>query len=318
MDADLFNNLLLSEKSPCSTGNSCLDNDVVKVLRDITVSKSTDETTILSLLQQQTKCGDLTCALKNAAEKNNVIQDKLPIIFAKLKPRGPLNNTDLLSNFDIDAVLSRWAAEFRGFYNCEYSMIDFYKVNNKFATLSLPRIMAGLESLNVGPHSQNVKRPSDCFACVLNTDVSSGPGKHWVAVFVDCRPSLGNPWSVEYFNSTGNAPCKNVIKWMEETRVALESYRKLCCTSGTASDAVHSGIPDSIDGSKIDPNTADLRKVIALPVSSVSHQKSQTECGLYSLYYIRKRLVGTPYTFFQDYKVPDSEMIKFRKYVFRQ
>jgi hypothetical protein len=318
MDTDLFNNLLLSSKSPCITGDSCLDKDVVKALSNITNAKTKNETTILDLLQQQTNCGDLTCALKSAAKQDNTVEDKLTEIFAKLKPRGPLNSTDLLSNFDIDAVLSRWAAEFRGFYNCEYSMIDFYKVNNKFATLQMPRVMAGLESLNVGPHSQNVKRPADCFGCVLNTDVSSGPGKHWVAVFVDCRPSLGNPWTVEYFNSTGNAPCKDVIKWMEETRTALESYRKLCCVSGTASDAVHSGVPDSITGSKIDPNTADLRKVIAVPVSSISHQKSQTECGLYSLYFIRKRLVGTPYTFFQDYKIPDRQMIEFRKYVFRQ
>ena len=317
MSADLFNNTGLSERSPCSSGESCLSSKVKGELKKITNVSSNDDATILSATKEITSCPNLTCSLKTLSKNNSTLEESLPGLFAALKPRGPVNSTKLLSNFDIDAVLSRWAVEFNGFFNCEYSMIDFYRVQNAFATLSIPEILAGRIGLNLGPHQQNVRRPADCFACVLNTDVSSGPGKHWVSVFVDCRPSLGNPWTVEYFNSTGNAPCKDVIRWMEETRESLEAYRRMCCTSGTASDAVHSGIPDSMEGGKVDPNSIDLRKVISVPVSSVSHQKSDTECGVYSLFFIRKRLVGTPYTFFKDYKIPDEEMIKFRKFVFR-
>jgi Ulp1 family protease len=60
-----------------------------------------------------------------------------------------------------------------------------------------------------------------------------------------------------------------------------------------------------------------LRPVIATPVSSVSHQKNDTECGVYSLFFIRKRIVGVPYTYFQDHVISDNEVKEFRKYIFR-
>jgi hypothetical protein len=104
---------------------------------------------------------------------------------------------------------------------------------------------------------------------------------------------------------------------MQRTKDELVRYRTTCCISGTASDAVKSGIPDNINGGKIDPNTLDLRPVIATPVSSVSHQKNDTECGVYSLFFIRKRIVGVPYTYFQDHVISDNEVKEFRKYIFR-
>ena len=49
------------------------------------------------------------------------------------------------------------------------------------------------------------------------------------------------------------------------------------------------------------------------------HQKQHSECGVYALYYIWARLHGIPYTEFNDdYIIPDEDMIKFRKFLFRK
>ena len=52
-------------------------------------------------------------------------------------------------------------------------------------------------------------------------------------------------------------------------------------------------------------------------VSSLEHQESNTECGLYTLFYIRARLENVPYSRFLEQEIPDENMIEFRKHCFR-
>ena len=58
--------------------------------------------------------------------------------------------------------------------------------------------------------------------------------------------------------------------------------------------------------------------VAAVPVTDLRHQESQTECGVYVLYYIRRRLEGAPYAVFQETPTADDEMMGFRRHLFRQ
>ena len=217
---------------------------------------------------------------------------------ARLKTTGPRDSTDLLSNFNIDHVLRRWAVQYPKFYNCPFSMMDFEKVVYDFSLLNLADIYQGKivqrifspdpeynrKDLEAG---KPVKRRSDCFACVLNTDVSSGKGKHWVCVFADMRQKAN--WTIEYFNSSGNPPPKAVTRWMETQANNLRERFQ---------------------------NWSQPPTVKTVVVTSVAHQKGDTECGLYTLYYIRARLEGHPASAFAEDKVPDSDMTEFRKHVF--
>jgi hypothetical protein len=58
--------------------------------------------------------------------------------------------------------------------------------------------------------------------------------------------------------------------------------------------------------------------VTGLPVTDVRHQDSQTECGLYILFYIRARLEGRPCAEFARSRIPDAAMAEFRSHVFRE
>lgn len=218
----------------------------------------------------------------------------------RFKPVGPRDTTALLSNYDIDGTLQQWALKFPQFYCCPFAMADFETAGGGLAQVSLPDVYRGSEPLQLG--GRRIRRPCRTFACVLNTDVSSGPGQHWVAVFVDMRgePDLRSdnrrsegasnsrqPWSVEYFNSAGNPPFQSVARWMESTARALRE-----------------AFP--------------AREVQTVPVTRVVHQHSRTECGPYSLFYIRARLDGVPYEQFRRDKVTDAEMTQFRSHLFRR
>lgn len=205
----------------------------------------------------------------------------------RFKERGPRNSTALLSNFNIDGVLRRWAEEFPRFFCCAFAMMDFAEAGGyELARVSLPHVRQG-RATQQSLQGKPLRRPCDTFACVLNTDVSSGQGKHWVCLLVDMRPPA-EPWTVEYFNSAGNPPPRAVTRWCETTADELREHR------GAAGE------------------------VRTLAVTDVAHQKSRTECGLYALFYIRARLEGRPASFFAKEKVPDAAMTEFRKHVFRE
>jgi len=58
-------------------------------------------------------------------------------------------------------------------------------------------------------------------------------------------------------------------------------------------------------------------KVIIAQVYKLEHQMSSTECGVYTLFYIRSRLEYIPYTKFLEEIIPDENMKDFRTHCFR-
>jgi hypothetical protein len=127
-------------------------------------------------------------------------------------------------------------------------------------------------------------------SCVLNTDRYGGPGKHWLCVFLDARkPTV----SVEFFNSSGNPPAKSLSYWVE--RMASEA--EAC---GRRAIRVFNGAEAN--------NSISIGK---------AHQRKNSECGVYSIYYIWSRLKGIPYSEFTKKVIPDEVMKKFRAKIFR-
>jgi hypothetical protein len=209
---------------------------------------------------------------------------------ARFKAAGPRAGAALLSNVHIDETLARWAARFPDFFPCPFAMMDFERNGDLFGEIDLADVVGGRAVADLGPGRGRVRRPFASFGCVLNTDVSSGPGKHWVAVFVDARAGAGAPFTVEFFNSTGQPPPRPLVRWMERARGQLDRFRASQPAGGP---------------------------VLVLPPSRVEHQRSDTECGLYSLFYLRCRLERVPPEFFAARRIPDAAMAAFRRHCFR-
>jgi hypothetical protein len=124
-----------------------------------------------------------------------------------------------------------------------------------------------------------------------------------MAIFVDMR---GPEWTIEFFNSAGDSPEDSIIQWMGRTKNYLDLF-----------------IEDHNNQNYNNQNANTYKLTTTQPVklviaASVSHQESSTECGLYTLFYIRSRLEYVPYSrFLEDAEIPDESMIEFRKHCFR-
>lgn len=213
------------------------------------------------------------------------------ILDAYFKPAGPRETTELLCNENIDSVLAQWRVEFPAFEPFPFAMID---TTERHTTHPLTAAASPCARANRACFPRLLAEGARAFACVLNTDHIGRGGLHWFAVFVDARGTGDAPWTIEYFNSSGRPPHTNVVRWMARARSLLAQARE----SNTA--AYGAGPVESVR------------------VSRIQHQRSQTECGLYALYYIRCRLDGVEYARFARGAVSDSLMYEFRRHVFRE
>lgn len=279
--------LTKTTESECTNEcNTCSSKKTIKLMSKF-VNATGPENDIVEKIERELKCDSESCVLLNSTFKKFVEKEtgNTDIITYDLqknfKTRGPRNSTDLLSNYNIDETLLRWAREFKEFFPCPFSMIDFKIVTNDFGSINLDNVISG-KALYKDPIDGIQRGPFKTYGCVLNTDISTGHGKHWVCIFVDCRSSI---WTIEYFNSSGNPPHYDVSEWMENQRSNLLKLHD---------------------------------KVETITVTNLVHQKSNTECGMYVLYYIRSRLDGISYQHFLTKRIDDADVTKFRKHVFRK
>ena len=202
----------------------------------------------------------------------------------KLKPYGPSNSTALLNNTNIDTVLRQIMAnpKYRHFFTIDFQMIDFNGSDrfppSKLATIDVCKDL--------------IEKEFKTFGVVLNTDTRSGRGKHWFCIFCDFRHAGTKqvPYTLEYFNSSGNPAPKAVHKWLVDTETAINNYK---FSSG-----------------------ASTRHAVVVQASTIQHQRGKTECGPYSLYYIWSRVNDIPVTSFRNEPIPDKLMHKFRTQMF--
>ena len=265
--------------SPCLLGKgTCFDEKTLNTIQKKSTSytfsscKNTDKDCIVSKLKEKTKCNDEECVVEKLAE-NNVIDKNTAddIILKRFKQRGPRNNTNLLSNVDIDGVLTKYSFVFPDFYHHKFQMIDFEE-QAKYDNSSLGSF----------DYAQHINKYSN-LGVVINTDKTHGQGIHWFAVFIDFK---ANPITIEYFNSSGREPPNEIIIWKNNVINKLKNLNN--------------------------PRNAQFVRV-----SRTVHQKQNTECGVYALYYIISRLYGVPYKNFDTKGIPDEYMTQFRKVIFR-
>jgi hypothetical protein len=125
-----------------------------------------------------------------------------------------------------------------------------------------------------------VKKGKTRIGIVFNTDTSDGPGEHWIAAFCDVRPELEYP-RMTYFDSYAHMPESQIVELM-----------------GRWQDQW-----DAVSG----------QKPMHLTYNTVKHQKKDTECGMYCLYFHWACLMNIP----MDKPIPDDVMNAFRNLLFR-
>jgi len=124
-----------------------------------------------------------------------------------------------------------------------------------------------------------IKKGKNKIGIIFNTDPHNKPGSHWIALFIDIKKKF-----IFFFDSNGD-PTPNKIKKLVER---IQSQGK----SLNIDFIFHQNYPKE-------------------------HQKSDTECGIYVLFFIIQLIKNTKRpSFFQKENIPDSEMESLRKIYF--
>ena len=198
----------------------------------------------------------------------------------------PLNNTE------VDSVLDLLEIKHPDFFNLHINMIDFESYGGTLhqLRLNINDIVAGKSVKFTMPETYDTKEMpagKKRFACVLNSDKFGNGGKHWTCVYVDLR---GPTVTIEFFNSSGNPPYPQVREW------AMKFERDLC----------KSPIAGKL-----------TQQELFVIASEIQHQKGETECGVYCIYYIYHRLDGMDHRLFKKDPISDALVTEFRHKIFR-
>jgi hypothetical protein len=269
--------------------NICMSDIAIKQISDqlkksnIPESSLTEKKDVIEQIKKKTNCNDEICILNDYSV--SLTDEQREEEKKRIKPKGPADSDKLLHDGNIDTVLSNLTIVFKDFKHMKFQMIDFdglkdssgnwIQKGNQYIT---PTELGTVDMVN-----DVIKKGYKTFGVVLNTDTRNNRGEHWFCLFCDFRVS---PFTVEYFNSSGNKPYPQIQDWMAKTCAQIKQ-------------AGYS--------------------VVKKPLVGTMHQiDSETECGPYSLYYIYNRVEGVPSDNFQGTRITDAQMLEFRKKLFRK
>lgn len=260
--------------SPCSS---------IKILKlipskilnkpDMPNKTNMEKKTIIKEAKEKTNCDTEKCVIEKLQEKvSHEIRKEISCdIRTKFKVNGP-TDVSLLNNLNIDDVLDQYMIFYPKFYNYGFNMVDYKKYDGTLSILNVHDLY---------------KRGYRTAACVINSDKSTGRGKHWMALFADMRD--GKNFQVLFFNSGGNAPVIEFADWMIKTKLQMN---------------------DIIKENKLNIDSD------VINVSNIRHQESKTECGVYSLFFIICILSGISVNYFKSNKISDKIMFEWRQHLF--
>ena len=173
-----------------------------------------------------------------------------------LKPKGRKGKHEWLSTPDIENVMRQYERVFPYFRFISCVASDHYQLH----PAEFPA-----ETIATTPIS----------AIVFNLDNSRQRGSHWVAVVF--AHDDDDVLTIEYFDSTGNKPNRNIREFLS-----------------------HPFFHDAV-----------------YVQNTVAHQRQNSECGVYSMYFILQRCYGVTVDEFNERRVTDKEMNDYRAYLFR-
>lgn len=125
--------------------------------------------------------------------------------------------------------------------------------------------------------SDMIKRHKNKIGIILNTDPHYKDGEHWISLFINIKKKY-----IIYFDSNGNPPPKEVKELI--TKITKQ------------------GKQIGIDFDVL--------------INTLEHQKTESECGMYSLYFIIQMLKDKNKDYFLRNKIPDEEVFDLRKKYF--
>jgi len=184
------------------------------------------------------------------------------------------NRYEWLSSDDIDAVEKKLAKLFDDYYFVGCVPIDFDLKTEELSQC----LVSALCSMKL---PKLYKKGYRRIGIAINTDTHEGTGEHWTAVFCDIRPELEFP-RMTYFDSYAFKPEPEIKRLMNRWAMQWDAT------------GIHS-------------------KPMQLTYNSTRHQRKDSECGMYCIYFHINCLTEMP----MNKRIPDDAVNQIRDLVFK-
>lgn len=181
------------------------------------------------------------------------------------RPKAPKtwksNPSEWLSSVEIDQLEKNLMKLFPNYMYLGTIPIDFDKKSSTGTCL-----VDALCSIRI---TDLYKKGKTQIGIVFNTDVSTGPGQHWIALFADIRPEVEYP-HITYFDSYAKRPESEIQRLMQRWKAEWDATN------------LH-------------------KKKIKLTYNKTRHQFEDSECGMYSILFHIYSLSGAD----MNKRIPD-------------
>jgi hypothetical protein len=290
--------------------NSCFTKEAVQEMVH-TFNNSHPNIPISNTTSTINQYHELNKKAEKCSQEDSCLLDSMPLDDSKktkwreqlFVPKKPSDwNKDpnaWLSNFDISKVLNQYEKAFPYFHSIGPSSVDYDAKRNADNCVCNSLCNLSIE------HEWN--RGIRKLGIVFNESEHDKDGTHWVAFFIDLEDNF-----IFFFNSVGNYILPQMVKFKNKViKDANLFFRNNPAASATATN-----------------------RKMKFYKNTFEHQKSNTECGMYCLYFIlacllrqkdiliedpsvNKMTVQELVQYFTQQRIPDTFIEQYRNYLFR-
>lgn len=220
--------------------------------RNDPIRETEPEKVVEALKARMSQCGKEDCWLNQL--KDEKLRKKIrDYVFAPKRPKEwNYNPNEWLSNYDIFNVLTQYEDRYPHFEFIGPSFIDFAAPDSYSSSSCVTNELCQFSL------SDHIKKKHHKIAIVFNLDKHTGPGTHWVSMFIDIKTRF-----IFYFDSAGDKTPPEIMRLVKLIqKQALEL-----------------------------PKSFHMKFIENYPLV---HQYTNTECGMYSLFFIITMLLERP------------------------
>ena len=240
---------------------------------------------IMKNITNETKCDNQICWLKQDFMKNNIDYDLLKNTF---RPKGPANegNYKWLSNFDIQKVMKQYEIKYDDFCFLGAVPVDFFEINyNNLSNINFDYLYDNKPKLGL----------------IINLDKHNQSGSHWVSLFINLKNN-----EIYFSDSVGNRPPKEVRYFINKVVNFCDKKNNMDDNSTIQSDV---SFMNGIKKNKYE-------KKYPIKFNQNNIQKSNSECGVFSINFILRLLKGEKFEEYIETAPNDEEVNKCRNIYF--
>ena len=229
---------------------------------------------ICNVMENNFNCKNEACWLKIRKLMNNLSSEDASYFRDHFRPHMPNEIVDdytkWISNFDIEAVLNQHHRETPGVYSYGAVPIDFKKCS----------VSSDLCRINLKNH---IDKNEDKLVIVFNTDDSSGPGKHWMAMYVDINgKNLDNQPGIYFLDSFANKPMNEVTELIDKLKQQGKS----------------------------------INKEFIVTINDKPLQRNNFSCGFYCMHFLEHMIKGLSFKEYINSGLNDKKMIEYRNHCY--